>query len=189
GPAWRHRGRPRARGDRDAHPALRIGPAALDLAAARRARGGVRPRPAGGDAGAGGRDAGGAPRESRPSDFWGDVGRDDQLHHRPVAHRGHRAHLDPRRARAQGSARGLRGGSVSERLFTPDEVNRLIPRLTELIEAALERYGQALALQERLRDDRARVSAPGGERRDTMEWKARAERLDGLGIEVRQLLQ
>jgi len=78
---------------------------------------------------------------------------------------------------------------VSERLFTPDEVNRLIPRLTELIEAALERYGQALALQERLRDDRARVSASGGERRDTMEWKARAERLDGLGIEVRQLLQ
>jgi hypothetical protein len=78
---------------------------------------------------------------------------------------------------------------VSERLFTPDEVDRLIPRLTELMEAALERYGQALALQERLRDDRARVSASGAERRDTVEWKARAERLDGLGIEVRELLQ
>ncbi len=78
---------------------------------------------------------------------------------------------------------------MSEHLFTPDEVDRLIPRLTELMEAALERYSQALALQERLRDDRARVSASGGERRDTMEWKARAERLDGLGIEVRQLLQ
>jgi len=48
---------------------------------------------------------------------------------------------------------------VSEpRLFTPDEVDRLIPRLTELMETAIERYGQALALQERLRDDRARVS-------------------------------
>lgn len=78
---------------------------------------------------------------------------------------------------------------MSERLFTPDEVDRLIPRLTELMEAALERYGQALALQERLRDDRARVSASGGERGDTVEWKARAERLDGLGIEVRELLQ
>jgi hypothetical protein len=79
---------------------------------------------------------------------------------------------------------------VSEqKLFTPDEVNRLIPRLTELIETAIERHGQALALQERLRDDRARVSASGGERRDAMDWKARAERLDGLGIEVRQILQ
>ena len=75
------------------------------------------------------------------------------------------------------------------KLFTPDEVNRLIPRLTELMETAIERHGQALALQERLRDDRARVSAAGGERRDAMDWKARAERLDGLGIEVRQLLQ
>ncbi|MEX2224412.1 MAG: DUF2203 domain-containing protein [Candidatus Rokuibacteriota bacterium] len=78
---------------------------------------------------------------------------------------------------------------MSERLFTPDEVNRLIPRLTELIEAAVERHGQALALQERLQEDRARVAASGGERIDSMEWKARAERLDGLGIEVRQILQ
>ena len=76
-----------------------------------------------------------------------------------------------------------------QKLFTPDEVNRLIPRLTELMETAIERHGQALALQERLRDDRARVSASGGERRDAMDWKARAERLDGLGIEVRQILQ
>jgi hypothetical protein len=75
------------------------------------------------------------------------------------------------------------------RLFTADEVDRLIPRLTELMEAAIERHGQALALQERLRDDRARVSASGGERRDAMDWKARADRLDGLGIEVRQILQ
>ena len=75
------------------------------------------------------------------------------------------------------------------RLFTADEVDRLIPRLTELMEAAIERHGQALALQERLRDDRARVSASGGERRDAMDWKARAERLDGLGIEVRQILE
>jgi len=79
---------------------------------------------------------------------------------------------------------------VSEpRLFTPEEVDRLIPRLTELMETAIERHGQALALQERLRDDRARVSSSGGGRRDAMDWKARAERLDGLGIEVRQILQ
>jgi hypothetical protein len=78
---------------------------------------------------------------------------------------------------------------VTERLFTPEEVNRLIPRLTELIESAQDRHRQALALQERLREDRARVAASGGERIDSREWKARAERLDGLGIEVRQILQ
>ena len=78
---------------------------------------------------------------------------------------------------------------MSQRLFTPDEVNRLIPRLTKLMDAARERHRQALALQERLREDRARVAASGGERIDSRDWKARAERLDGLGIEVRQLLQ
>jgi hypothetical protein len=78
---------------------------------------------------------------------------------------------------------------MSERLFTPDEVNRLIPQLTELMDTAMERHRQALALQERLRDDRARVSAPGGGQGDRWDWKARAERLDGLGIEIRQVLQ
>jgi hypothetical protein len=77
---------------------------------------------------------------------------------------------------------------VSERLYTPDEVNRLIPRLTELMDTAIDRYRQARALQERLREDRARVAASGGERLHAMDWKARAERLDGLGIELRQVL-
>ncbi len=40
-----------------------------------------------------------------------DVGGDDQLHHRAVAHGRHRAHPDPRRPRAQARARGVRGGS------------------------------------------------------------------------------
>jgi hypothetical protein len=78
---------------------------------------------------------------------------------------------------------------VSQRLFTPDEVDRLIPRLSELMDTAMERHRQALALQERLREDRARVAASGGERWDSPEGQARAERLDGLGIEIRHILQ
>lgn len=77
---------------------------------------------------------------------------------------------------------------MSDRLFTPDEVDRLIPRLTELMDTAIDRYRQARALQERLREDRARVAASGGERLEALDWKARAERLDGLGIELRQIL-
>ena len=63
--------------------------------------------------------------------------RRDQLHHRPVADRGHRAHPDPRRPRTQGSARDLRGRPLgaerlAERLlFTPAEVDALIPRLAD----------------------------------------------------------
>ena len=52
---------------------------------------------------------------------------------------------------------------MSERLFTPEEVNRLIPRLTELLDTGMERYRQAVALQERLREDRARVAAAGAD--------------------------
>ena len=77
---------------------------------------------------------------------------------------------------------------MSERLFTPKEVDRLIPQLTELLDVGMERYRQAVALQDRLREDRARVAASGGERVDAQEWKARAERLDGLGIEVRHVI-
>jgi hypothetical protein len=77
---------------------------------------------------------------------------------------------------------------VSERLFTPEEVDRLLPQLTELLDVGMERYRQAVALQERLREDRARVAASGGERVDAPEWKARAERLDGLRIEVRHVI-
>jgi hypothetical protein len=78
---------------------------------------------------------------------------------------------------------------MTQRLFTADEVDRLIPRLARLMETAVDRHRQARALAERLEEDRARVSASGGERIAPMEWKARAERLDGLGIEVRQILQ
>jgi hypothetical protein len=78
---------------------------------------------------------------------------------------------------------------VSARLFTPAQVDRLIPQLTQLLERALERHRQAQALEERLREERARVAGSGGGRLDAVEWKARAERLDGLGIEVRQVLQ
>jgi hypothetical protein len=81
---------------------------------------------------------------------------------------------------------------VSQRLFTPDEVNRLIPRLTALLDTAMERYRQAVALQERLREERTRRAEAGGEavaaQIDRTTGQALAERLDGLGIELRQAI-
>jgi hypothetical protein len=78
---------------------------------------------------------------------------------------------------------------VSERLFTPAEVNRLIPRLSELMEQAMDRHRQASELQQHLQAEQARIRASGGGRIDQRDWKARAERLDGLTIEIRALLQ
>ena len=78
---------------------------------------------------------------------------------------------------------------MSQRLFTPAEVNRLIPKLSELVEEAMARHRHALELQERLQEEQERIQASGGGLIDQRDWKARAERLDGLTIEIRGLLQ
>lgn len=78
---------------------------------------------------------------------------------------------------------------MSERLFTPAEVDALLPRLSEIVERAMERHHQATAFHRHLREEQSRIGRSGGSLIDQRDWKARAERLDGLTIEVRQLLQ
>lgn len=78
---------------------------------------------------------------------------------------------------------------MSGRHFSPDEVNALIPRLDELMESAMERHRGARALQQQLHEEKERIATSGGGRVDQRDWKARAERLDGLAIEVREILK
>ena len=78
---------------------------------------------------------------------------------------------------------------MSERLFSPEEVDALIPRLAEIVGRAMDRHQQALALQQHLHEEQERIRASGGGRIDQRDWKARAERLDGLAIEVRAALE
>ena len=78
---------------------------------------------------------------------------------------------------------------MSDRLFTPAEVDALLPPLSEIVERAMERHHQATALHRHLREEQSRINRSGGGLIDQRDWKARAERLDGLTIEVRQLLQ
>lgn len=77
---------------------------------------------------------------------------------------------------------------MNERLFTPAEVNALIPRLTELVNEAMDLHRRGRALQEALAEERDRIRASGGAMVDQRDWKARAERLDGYSIEVKQAL-
>ena len=78
---------------------------------------------------------------------------------------------------------------MSDRTFTPEQVDALIPTLSELMGTAMERHQQASALGQALHEERERIRVSGGGLIDQREWKARAERLDGLGIEVRGALQ
>jgi len=78
---------------------------------------------------------------------------------------------------------------VTKRIFSVAEVNELIPQLSGLMGRAMDRYGQARELERRLREERDRIRVSGGGLIDPRDWKARAERLDGLGIEVRAALQ
>ena len=78
---------------------------------------------------------------------------------------------------------------MTPRLFTTGEVDALIPKLAELMETALQRHGQAQALAEAIRAARERIRISGGAAVDQRDWRARAERLDGLTIEVRAALE
>ena len=78
---------------------------------------------------------------------------------------------------------------MTPRLFTTGEVDALIPKLAELMETALQRHGQAQALAEAIRAAKERIRISGGAAVDQRDWRARAERLDGLSIEVRAALE
>ena len=78
---------------------------------------------------------------------------------------------------------------MSGRLFTVTEVNRLIPKLAQVVERAMDRHRQVIQLQRYVGEEQRRIRVSGGGLIDRSDWKARAERLDGLEIEVRQLLQ
>jgi hypothetical protein len=78
---------------------------------------------------------------------------------------------------------------MSKRHFTPEEVNRLIPKLAELMETAMDRHRRALELGRALGAEHERIRVSGGGLIDPQEWKARADRLEGLAAEVRAAVQ
>ena len=78
---------------------------------------------------------------------------------------------------------------MSGRLFTAGEINAMIPQLNDLMGEAMELHRRASALQQSLHEERDRIRVSGGAMVDQHDWKARAERLDGYAIEVKQVLQ
>jgi len=72
--------------------------------------------------------------------------------------------------------------------FQPADVDRLIPRLAQVMERAMSAHGAAAAIAERLEQERQRIRLAGGGTIDRRAWQADAKRLDELTDLVRQAL-
>ena len=66
---------------------------------------------------------------------------------------------------------------MTPRLFTTAEVEALIPKLAELMGAALERHDQAQALAEAIRAAKERIRTSGGASVDQRDWRHHTVRI------------
>jgi hypothetical protein len=110
-----------------------------------------------------------------------------QLHHGAIAHRRHRAHAHPWcTAREEVHAIFVEG---DERAPVHSGRGQCAdPQADRARERGDGLHRRGRALQEALAEERDRIRASGGAMVDQRDWKARAERLDGYSIEVKQAL-
>lgn len=67
---------------------------------------------------------------------------------------------------------------MSERYWAPEEVERLIPRLTEIMDRVRSAHAEAGQARERLQAEQQRIMMSGGGVVDQTAWRATRERLD-----------
>lgn len=72
--------------------------------------------------------------------------------------------------------------------FQPADVDRLIPRLSQVMERAMKAHAAAAAITERLEQERQRIRLAGGGTIDRNAWQVDATRLDDLTDLVGQAL-
>lgn len=72
--------------------------------------------------------------------------------------------------------------------FQPADVDRLIPRLSQVMERAMKAHAAAAAITERLEQERQRIRLAGGGTIDRNAWQVDATRLDDLTDLVRRAL-
>lgn len=69
---------------------------------------------------------------------------------------------------------------MTERYFTPAEVEALIPALTGIMQGVMEAHAEAAALRERMQAEQQRIALVGGGIIDAATWRAERQRLDRL---------
>jgi hypothetical protein len=72
--------------------------------------------------------------------------------------------------------------------FQPADVDRLIPRLSRVMQRAMTAHAAGAAIAERLEQERQRIGLSGGGTIDRPAWQADAKRLEELTEIVRQAL-
>ena len=72
--------------------------------------------------------------------------------------------------------------------FEPPDVDRLIPRLSRVMERAMTAHAAGAAIAERLEQERQRIRLAGGGTIDRRAWQEDAKRLEALTDTVRQAL-
>lgn len=78
---------------------------------------------------------------------------------------------------------------MSERYFTPAEVEALIPALTEIMDDVRSAQTGANTVRERLEAERERIAVSGGGLIDREAWREDKATLDRLAARVRQRLE
>lgn len=70
--------------------------------------------------------------------------------------------------------------------FTPDEVEALIPRLTELMGPLLDLHREVLRLRADLGEEQRRIMLSGGAILDRDAWRDRSERVEELTGDIQE---
>ena len=72
-----------------------------------------------------------------------------------------------------------------KKYFTPDEVEALIPELTQIIGRLMDAHSEVQQIRSALQEEQRRVMVSGGAILDQASWGARTQRLEELTREIR----
>jgi hypothetical protein len=84
---------------------------------------------------------------------------------------------------------GSKACRVAERYFDRDEVERLIPQLTRIMERVMAAQTAATESKQWLQEEQRRIEQSGGGMIDQRAWKAASERVERGSRDVRQGLE
>ena len=77
---------------------------------------------------------------------------------------------------------------MADRYFNPDDVEALIPKLTELVERVRTAHAEVQTVRERLEGERQRLTLAGGGVLDRAGWRADSQRLESATKEAQAVL-